>query len=215
MVLIDGTPGSGKSTLTVHICQQWGRGEIFNGFTVVILVQLRDPKVQSAQSITNLLPCEDHAMAERAATEIMALKGSRVLWILDGWDELPSHVQNDSIISTLIKPRLHQENSLSKTAVIVTYRPISSDDLCPLVSSRIEVLGFTADEQRQFFTECLSNDIKAVDTLMEILSGNPAMEGSYYLPLNASIVAHLYLTIGSLPSTIFFPYPALSLSLSS
>ena len=160
VILIDGAPGSGKSTLTVHICQQWGRGELFSEFTVVILVQLRDPKVQSAQSIANLLPCESCAMAEQTATEIMAVKGNGVLWILDGYDELPSHVQRDSIISTLIKPRLHKENPLSRTAVIVTSRPISSGDLCPVVSSRIEVLGFTAEEQRLFFTECLNNDTK-------------------------------------------------------
>ena len=139
----------------------------------------------------------------RAATEIMALKGSGILWILDGWDELPSHLQNDSIISTLIKPKLHQENPLSKTAVIVTSRPISSGDLCTLVSSRIEVLGFTAEEQRIFFTECLNNNTKAVETVIERLSSNPAIEGSCYLPLNASIVVHLYLTNGSLPSTIY------------
>ena len=38
---------------------------------------------------------------------------------------------------------------------------------------------------------------------MERLSSNPAMEGSCYLPLNTSIVAHLYLTNRSLPSTIY------------
>ena len=114
VILIDGAPGSGKSTLTVHICQQWGRGELFNEFTVVILVQLRDPRVQSAKSITDLLPCESRSMAEQAATEIMAVKGSGVLWILDGFDELPSHPQDYSIINALIKPNLYQENQLSK-----------------------------------------------------------------------------------------------------
>ena len=203
VILLDGAPGSGKSTLTVHICQQWGREELFNEFTVVILVQLRDPRVQSANSIADLLPTKNYAMAEQAAREIIANEGSGVLWILDGFDELPSHLQDNSIVSTLIKPNLYQENPLSKTAVIVTSRPISSGDLCPVVSSRIEVLGFTAEEQRLFFTECLNNDAKAVVTLMERLSNNPAMEGSCYLPLNASIVAHLYLIDGSLPSTIY------------
>ena len=203
VILIDGAPGSGKSTLTVHICRQWGRGERFNEFTVVILVQLRDPKVQSAQSITELLPAKDDTMAEQAAREIMDNEGSGVLWILDGYDELPSQLRKNSIIRTLIRPKLNQKNTLSKTAVIVTSRPISSGDLCPLVSSRIEVLGFTAKEQRLFFAECLNNDTKAVETLMEGLSSNPAMEGSCYLPLNASIVAHLYLANGSLPSTIY------------
>ena len=201
VILIDGAPGSGKSTLTVHICQKWGRGELFNEFTVVILVQLRDPTVQSAKSIADLLPCEDRAMAKQAASDIMSVKGSSVLWILDGWDELPSHLQKESIISALVRPTLHQ-NPLSKTTVIVTSRPISSGELCPLVSSRVEVLGFTSEEQRLFFNECLGNE-EAVETLIERLSSNPAMEGSCSLPLNASIVAHLYLTTGSLPSTIF------------
>ena len=210
VILIDGAPGSGKSTLTVHICQQWGRGELFTEFTVVILVQLRDPRVQSAQSIAGLLPCENHSIAEEVAAEIMAIKGSGILWILDGFDELPSNLQKDSIISTLIRPNLYQENPLSKTAVIVTSRPISSGDLCPVVSSRIEVLGFTAEEQRLFFIECLNNDAKAVETLMEKLSSNPAMEGSCYLPLNASIVVHLYLTDGTLPSTIYGIFSSLA-----
>ncbi len=202
VILIDGAPGSGKSTLTVHICQQWCRGELLSEFNVVIFVQLRDPEVQNAQRIADFLPCENRLIAEKIAAEIMAVKGSGVLWILDGFDELPSHIQRKSMISELIKPK-HQENPLSKTAVIVTSRPISSGDLCPVVSSRIEVLGFTAEEQRLFFTESLNNDTKAVETLMARLSSNPAMEGSGYLPLNASIVAHLYLANGSLPSTIY------------
>ena len=202
VILIDGAPGSGKSTLTVHICQQWGRGELFNEFTVVILVQLRDPELQHAESFVDLLPAENRETAEQAATEIMAVKGRGVLWILDGWDELPPHLLKKSIFSKLINPK-RQGSPLSKTAVIVTSRPISSGDLCPVVSSRIEVLGFTAEEQKLFFTECLNNDTNAVETLMERLSSNPAMEGSCYLPLNASIVAHLYLANGSLPSTIY------------
>ena len=64
------------------------------------------------------------------------------------------------------------------------------------------MLDFTWEEQRQYFTECLKGDTKAVDTLMKRLRENPAIEGSCYLPLNASIVAHLYLSDGSLPSTV-------------
>ena len=64
------------------------------------------------------------------------------------------------------------------------------------------MLGFSSEEQRQYFTECLKGDTKAVDALLERLNENPAIEGSCFLPLNASIVAHLYLSDGSLPDTV-------------
>ena len=203
IVLIEGAPGSGKTTLTVHLCQLWGRGELFSEFTVVILVQLRDQRVQTAHSIADLLPCENQKMAELAAREIIAIKGSGVLWVLDGWDEFPVQLQKGSIISTLIQQSLHQENPLSKTSIIVTSRPIASSEICPLVSLRAEILGFTSKELIAFLTESLKNDLTAVKKLMESLSINPAIESSCYLPLNASIVAHLYRTKGSLPSTVY------------
>ena len=200
VILIDGAPGSGKSTLTVQICQRWSRGELFQEFTIVILVQLRDPAVQSAQSIADLIPCPDIESAKEVASVIKSNLGRGVLWVLDGWDELPTHLQEKSLLRGMITPSLH--SPITQSSVIVTSRPISSGELSELVSSRTEVLGFTWEEQRQYFTECLKGDTKAVDTLMERLSENPAIEGSCYLPLNAFIVAHVYLSDGSLPRTV-------------
>ena len=200
VVLIDGAPGSGKSTLTVHICQRWSRGELFQEFTIVILVQLRDPVVQKAQTIADLLPCPDFESAQQVAKKITSNYGRGVLWVLDGWDELPSHLREKSFLRDVIVPP--KISPITKSSVIVTSRPISSGVLSELVSSRIEVLGFTSEEQKLYFTECLKGDTKAVENLMERLSENPAIEGSCYLPLNASIVAHLYLSDGSLPNTV-------------
>ena len=201
VILIDGAPGSGKSTLTVHICQRWSRGELFQEFTIVILVQLRDPGVQNAQNLADLIPCRNKEKSQQVASAIIDIDGRGVLWVLDGWDELPSHLREKSLLRDMITPSLHSPTTQS--SVIVTSRPISSGELSEVVSSRIEVLGFTWEEQRKYFTECLKGDTKAVDTLMERLSENPAIEGSCYLPLNASIVAHLYLSDGSLPSTVY------------
>ena len=200
VILIDGAPGSGKSTLAIHMTQGWSKGELFQEFTIVILVQLRDPAVQSAKSIADLLPCPDIETARQIASAIKASNGRGILWVMDGWDELPLRLQDDSFLRDMIAPPHICPITLS--SVIVTSRPISSGDLSQLVSSRIEVLGFSSEEQRQYFTECLNGDTKAVDALLERLSENPAIEGSCFLPLNASIVAHLYLSDGSLPDTV-------------
>ena len=201
IILIEGAPGSGKSTLTVHICRRCGKGELFQQFTVVILVQLRDPAVQRAQTIADLLPFENVAVAQELTTELIATNGRGVLWVLDGWDELPTHLQQDSIFRTLIQPKSmknHVRHILSEGSVIVTSRPISSADLHPVVSSRIEVLGFTPEEQRQYFTECFKGDTKAFKALLERIEENPMVQSICYLPLNAAFVVHSFKLKGQL-----------------
>ena len=201
-VLIEGAPGSGKSTLALHICQEWAKGKLFQEFEIAILVKLRDPLVREAKTIADILPCIDTAMANKTETVIKSLYGKGVLWVLDGWDELPSDLPRDSIINKLIRPDMSQKGALHESAVIVTSRPSSSAELHPLVSSRVEVLGFTPHQLQQYFSECLNGDSQAVQTLLERIRENPVVEGSCYLPLNASIVVNCFLSVNhSLPTS--------------
>ena len=202
LVLVEGAPGSGKSTLCLHICQEWAEGKLFQDYDIVVLVRLRDPIIGKAKTVADLLPCVDKAMANEAETAIKAQYGAGLLWVLDGWDELPSDLPSDSIINKLIQPRMFQESPLVKSSVIITSRPSSSGELHPLVSSRVEVLGFTPHELEQYFRECLKGDSGAVQTLLERIRENPVVEGSCYLPLNAAIVAHVFLCCDhSLPTS--------------
>ena len=246
IILTEGAPGSGKSTLTVHICQRWGKGDLFQQFTVVILVQLRDPAVQRAQTIADLLPVEN---AEEIAAELIATNGRGVLWILDGWDELPPHLQQDSIFRKLLPPKVSEQKLgeiredpyyaeyvkknysdmklwevylqnnpqhdrlLAECSVIITSRPISSGDLHPVVSSRIEVLGFAPEEQRWYFTECLKGDTKALEALLEKIQENPVVQSICYLPLNAAFIVHTFkYRDQSLPNTEYEIYLSVILS---
>ena len=201
VILIEGAPGSGKTTLTVYLCQSWGRGELLQEFIAVVLVRLRDPVVQNAQTIADLLPCQDKEMSGQVARAIANIDGRGVLWILDGWDELPPHLREESFLKDVIEDPA--KSHIAQSSVIVTSRPITSG--FPSIwapSSRIEMLGFTKEQQRQYFIECLKGDVKAVDTLVERLSENPAAEETCHLPLNASIVAHRYLDDSSLPTSV-------------
>ena len=190
-VLIEGAPGSGKSTLALHICQEWAKGKLFQEYVVVILVRLKDPHIREAKTVADLLPCADEAMAKEAETAMKAQFGRGVLWVLDGWDELPSDLP---IIKKLIQPDMLRESPLHQSAVIITSRPSSSAELHPLVSSRVEVLGFTPHELEQYFRGCIKDEANAVHTLLERIQDNPVVEGSCYLPLNAAIVAHVFLS---------------------
>ena len=199
VVLIEGAPGSGKSTLSIHIGQQWGEGKLFQIYKIVILVILRNPEVKNATSIIDLLPCRNRQMAEKAFEVITNADGQGVLWVLDGWDEVSAFLPHGHIIRKLIQPELSTKSPLYKSDIIITSRPISIGGLQRFVSHRIEILGFTPSEQERYFNECLQGDAKAfIDTIKKY----PAVAGSCYLPLNASIYAHLYkYRADSLPST--------------
>ena len=204
VILLEGAPGCGKSTLSVYICQQWEKGQLFNQFKLVILIRLRDPAIREAKGLADLLPCPDTTTAQQIAARMLANNCQDVLFILDGWDELPHNLRINSIFHQLVHPELPQSNPLCESTVIVTSRPIASGDLHRLVSSRVEILGFTADELHQFFTECLKGDTEAVKTLLERIEENPEVAGSCYLPLNATILVHLFKgDRNTLPTTLY------------
>ena len=141
----------------------------------------------------SLLPGRDSTISQQAAGRISANDGQDVLFILsDGWDELPPHLQQDSIFRKLVQLKFYHKISLHKSAVIVTSQPISSGDLHPIVSSRIEVLGFTPEEMLKYFTKSLNRNDEDARDLKERIIKIPAVAGSHYLPLNASIILHLF-----------------------
>ena len=180
-VLVEGAPGSGKSTLSLHMCHQWAVGELFDGFKLVILVRLRDPNVHKAKDITDLLPRDWN---EATADWIKERAGEGVLWVLDGWDELPNQYQRWFL--GLIKG-----SELVGSSFIITSRPVSSIALQGLVSSRIVILGFDQENLKEYFKSVL-NDGNRADDLIQRISRNPTIEGTCYLPLNASIIVYLY-----------------------
>ena len=184
-VLMEGAPGSGKSTLSFHMCYQWTEGHLFQGYELVILVRLRE--IVNAEQLAELLPQRNKEMGHEIEDTITASDGENVLFILDGWDELSSKAPAYSFILDLVKGI-----KLPKSSIINTSRPTSSAILHSLVRLQIEILGFTKDELQQYFRKCLENSAEAAERLLQRIKQNPIVEGTCYLPLNASILVHLF-----------------------
>ena len=204
-ILIEGAPGCGKSTLSLHICHEWVAGQLLKEYSQVILVKLREEVVQNAKSIADVLPKRDGTMGQNVEKDITACDGEGVLFIFDGWDELPEKAPGHSIIRDILEC-----NKLHKSSVVITSRPISSMALHELVKTRIEILGFTKAELQKYFTGCLGDDHCKVKQLQQRIKENPVVEGSCYLPLNASILVHLFKCDGVLPHTQFGIFSALT-----
>ena len=201
-VLLEGAPGCGKSTLSFHICQQWREGLLFQEYRLIILVRLRERAVHTANNIADLMPRRDKS--HQVSEELTASRGNSILFVLDGWDELPPGVPGRSVIEEL----LHSPSF----DVIITSRPTSSMSLYALkvLHTRIEILGFTKNELRRYFESCLDDDVTKIETLQQSIRKNPVVAGTCYLPLNASILVHLFKYFDhELPETQFKIFDAL------
>ena len=194
-VLMEGAPGSGKSTLSFHVCRQWTEGLLFQEYKWVILVRLRE--IANARSLAELLPQRNEEMGHEIDDTITASDGDNVLFILDGWDELPRHSPAYAFILDLVEGA-----KLPESSIIITSRPTSSTIFHSIVHLQIEVLGFTKNELQLYFRKCLQNSARAAERLLQRIKQNPIVEGTCYLPLNASILVHLFKCGGNvLPTT--------------
>jgi len=166
---------------------------------VVIFVQLRDPAIQEAKSLVDLLPAENEMMASDVVTQISVCRGQGVLFVVDSWDELPVQYHKYSVFERLI---CYPESlNLHLSTFLITSRPIASGKLQPLISSRIEIVGFTKSEVEQYFDNAIGGR-DLVQKLQDQLAERPVIEAACYLPLNAAIIAHLFLDYQTLPNTL-------------
>ena len=193
-VLFEGNAGSGKSVLSLHLCLQWVDDKLFQDYKLVILVRLRLPAIVNATQVKEILPRV--GMEEDAAQWIENNAGSGVLFIMDGWDELPKPTPAGHIIKRII----HRE-VLSESAIVITSRPTSSVVLHQLLSSRIEILGFSPEDLHDYFTNHLGNNSSEAHTLLRKIRANPFVADTCALPLNAAILVYIFRQEGDLPTT--------------
>ena len=116
VILIKGGPGMGKSTLSIKICKCWADGELLEEYNAVILLPLRDPEIQAANNIDDLLLVENKNEQEVLYDEITASKGDKVCFILEGYDELPEQLRKAPVFAKL-------KEKLPKCTLIYTSRP--------------------------------------------------------------------------------------------
>ena len=201
VVLIEGAPGAGKSTLAWHICQKWKSGELFQEFKLVVFVQLRDPAIQSAKSLADLFPAQLKSVAREVVSRMETKGGEGLFFVLDGWDEFPPGLRGNELIKNLIC--YPSAIAMPSSTLLITSRPIASGDLHQYASSRVETIGFKQAELNLYFKEALENDSKRVQELHDCLKQRPLIKTSCYLPLNTVIVVHLFLSLDNrLPNTL-------------
>ena len=202
-LLIEGRPGSGKTTLVHKFSQDWGKGDIWlESVELLFLVHLRaffnDPDISLRIIIQHY-----YAKGSGHVDEIVKFaedhSGEGLCFVLDGLDEYSPRSIDNTFIFQLIKGEL-----LPKAVVIVASRPAATAKLRRIATKRVEVLGFLKEQIYRYVENykfpTIENSKRA--DLKKYLDEHTNVRHMCYLPIHCAMVCFLFDIMGScLPHT--------------
>ena len=212
-VLVEGAPGIGKSTLAWELCRKWDTLTSLKYYKMVLLLKLRERRVQNATSLEDLIYHEDKRFQRKVVSELRKCEGEGVLFILDGFDEMPSDVCDEkSLIMRLING-----SCLPKATCLVTSRPSVSHYFFPQDFRHVEVLGFIDECKVKFAETAFKSEPKVLSHFKDFIFSNPVINSLMYIPVNCAIIAQVYKDIRKsrelMPKTTTQLYTTLTLVL--
>ena len=197
VVLIEGDPGAGKTTLTLQLCKQWAKGELLTG-DFVFWVPLRHYKlVITLPELFKKLGCPK--IMEYAEKN----NGKGLVFILDGWDELPNDLQGSSLFHDIVFAKIGE---FQRSTVIVTSRPVSSDDIAELVEERkthYQILGFSPEHANMYIEKYFDNsNSQSAKLLLAFLRDHENLRRHYYIPITVAIMCFVCKKDSKIPETL-------------
>ena len=150
--------------------------------------------MKNAKKISDIFRYKEQAPHEHEAVVdwIRSRRGDGVMMVLDGYDELPYHLQTSSIFADIIRGEV-----LPNMTVLVSTRPSANHNLHQLYHLQkcqyIEVIGFGKEEIQQYVDSALIEHNKELeDQLNSYLEHHPHIHGLMYVPLNCAIVVQVF-----------------------
>ena len=191
LVLVEGRPGCGKTTLAHKVTRDWSRGEkVLVGAELVFIVSLRVLNAtQKDKDIDELMELfySSKQVAKNMGEYLLSSQGDKVCFILDGLDEY--HRKSNTFVEQLISMML------PKAMVIIFSRPVGTWKLKlsqTRVEKQIEILGFKNDQIHTYIDSYFVTNTDMAHGLKEYLDLHVNVLHMCYLPVHASMICYLY-----------------------
>ena len=199
LFLLEGRPGSGKTTLMLNISCEWGNKEILTEAKVVILVHLRQLSQTGDVYLSQLLKasCNRLSLKEMQCIRsyIERYCGENVVFLLDGYDEYYYSMSEHNIVKKIIMKEM-----FTKSVVVVSSRPAATISFRNIATKYIEVVGFFKKQVFQYIETFFENEEKT-SSLIDHLESHPNLLNICYLPLHCAMLVYLAQNESNLPKT--------------
>ena len=195
VILIEGSPGAGKTTFSWEFCRKWGRGEILLGSSLLLLLPLRDNSLKEAKTLSDLFYHSDSELQQAVIKDVTSNHGQGVAVWLDGWDELDHKLRE----STSVFLQLIDGTILPHVIVFVTSRPWASEHLREKyghrISQQVEILLSAKDQITHYISkaEAEAQPTSIASKFTDYLSSNPVISAAMYTPITAKMSTDLFM----------------------
>ena len=190
LILLEGRPGSGKTTLMLKISSDWGSGAVLQQAKLVILVQLRRLNQKSDIYLNDLLTATCNRFSSQEiqylSSYIERYLGEGVVFLLDGFDEYASGSDENNFIA-----KLTMKEFCSKSIVVVSSRPAATRRFRNRAKKYIEVVGFLQSQIFDYIRSYYKDEQKA-SNLIQHLENHQNLLHICYLPLHCAMLVFLY-----------------------
>ena len=201
LILVEGRPGCGKTTLTHKITRDWARGpHILKRAKELFLVSLRILALKNINSLSGILNIIYHndEISQKVADKLENDEGEGAGFVIDGLDEYKERNNADNVIYQLIN-----KEYLPKAMIIVASRPVGTIKVRGTASKRVEVLGFSKNQIKEYLKAySFKAGNSSVSRLYAFLEDHVNVYHMCYLPVHVAMICYIYDNCdGEIPST--------------
>ena len=196
VIMIEGAPGMGKTTLCKEIAYQWATNQSLAFLKLVLLIPVQNnitvDKIKSLEDFILSFYNFDETAADFAkqCAGILQKQNHDILVILDGYQDSTENIFLTQIISQKV---------LRQSRMIITPQNVSTSKLQAIADLRIEILGLSDEDKKKYIENEFQNYPNKIEVLSSYLSANKNINGICYVPMIMGMVVQTYKESEQLP----------------